>query len=88
MDDKSSTVRRLGALVAACVLVATAWDRDRHPYIDVPLGLCCAVFLMACAVEYLTRGKRTVGGAVDRNAWMPSSWRKALFRSTGKERTM
>jgi hypothetical protein len=88
MEDKLSAVRRLGALLAACVLVATLWDRDHHPYIDVPLGLGCAVFLLAFAVDYLTRGKRTVGGALDRNAWMPSSWRKALFGSTGRERTM
>jgi hypothetical protein len=82
MGEKISAVRRVGALVAAFVLIATLFDR--RPHLDVPLRFGCAVVLLAYAVDYLTRGKRTVGGAMDRNAWMPSSWRKTLFRSTGK----
>jgi hypothetical protein len=70
-------------LFTASVLLATPELPPSQPY--VVLRVACAMFLVACAIEYLTKGRRTEGGALDRNAWMPSSWRKALFGSTGKK---
>jgi hypothetical protein len=83
MNEKTSVLRALGMLVTASLLLASPALPQSQPY--VVLRVACAMFLVACAIDYLTKGRRTAGGALDRNAWMPSSWRKGLFGSTGKK---
>jgi hypothetical protein len=83
MNEKTSVLRGVAMLVSASLLLVSPELPPTQPY--VVLRVVCAMFLVACAIDYLTQGKRTEGGALDRNAWMPSSWRKALFGSTGKK---